>query len=110
MAMVSEFLGQLSLNTAVMAHTNAVACIYLPQQQRNLKTTLPVLWFSFNHTLFKPSYYFIMKTCFASLQTVEPTYPSLVPFKDFDPGTDAARIETAIKTKGKGSRMVGICI
>ncbi|CAL8293958.1 unnamed protein product [Boreogadus saida] len=48
MAMVSEFLGQLSLNAA----------------------------------------------------TVDPTYPALVPFKDFDPGTDAARIETAIKTKG----------
>ncbi|CAL8355971.1 unnamed protein product [Lota lota] len=48
MAMVSEFLGQLSLNAAI----------------------------------------------------VDPTYPSLVPFKDFDPNTDAARIETAIKTKG----------
>ncbi|KAK0138370.1 Annexin A2 [Merluccius polli] len=48
MAMVSEFLTQLSLNTAV----------------------------------------------------VDPTYPTLLPARDFDPNTDAARIETAIKTKG----------
>ena len=56
---------------------------------------------------FKPCYYFIIRTCFASLQTVDPTYPALVPFRDFDPGTDAARIETAIKTKGKGSWLGG---
>ncbi|KAA8590098.1 hypothetical protein FQN60_014032 [Etheostoma spectabile] len=31
----------------------------------------------------------------------EPTYPTVVPAKDFDPDRDAARIETAIKTKGK---------
>ncbi|XP_059191389.1 annexin A2-like [Centropristis striata] len=48
MAMVSEFLGQLSLN--IGAH--------------------------------------------------EPTYPTVVPAMDFDPDRDAARIETAIKTKG----------
>ncbi|KAG8012657.1 Annexin A2-A [Nibea albiflora] len=30
----------------------------------------------------------------------EPKYPTVVPAKDFDPGRDAARIETAIKTKG----------
>ncbi|XP_056137408.1 annexin A2-A-like [Lampris incognitus] len=30
----------------------------------------------------------------------EPTYPTVLPAKDFDPNTDAARIETAIKTKG----------
>ncbi|MED6240803.1 hypothetical protein ATANTOWER_028386 [Ataeniobius toweri] len=47
MAMVSEFLGQLSLNVAQ-----------------------------------------------------EPLYPTVVPARDFDPDRDAARIETAIKTKG----------
>ncbi|MEQ2183526.1 hypothetical protein GOODEAATRI_033595 [Goodea atripinnis] len=47
MAMVSEFLGQLSLNVAQ-----------------------------------------------------EPLYPTVVPVRDFDPDRDAARIETAIKTKG----------
>ncbi|KAM7414588.1 hypothetical protein PAMA_019415 [Pampus argenteus] len=30
----------------------------------------------------------------------EPTYPTVVPALDFDPNKDAARIETAIKTKG----------
>ncbi|KAM8891709.1 annexin A2-like [Spinachia spinachia] len=30
----------------------------------------------------------------------EPTFPTVVPVKDFDPDRDAARIETAIKTKG----------
>uniref|UniRef100_G3P970 Annexin n=1 Tax=Gasterosteus aculeatus aculeatus TaxID=481459 RepID=G3P970_GASAC len=30
----------------------------------------------------------------------EPTFPTVVPAKDFDPDKDAARIETAIKTKG----------
>ncbi|KPP77703.1 annexin A2-like [Scleropages formosus] len=30
----------------------------------------------------------------------EPKYPTVVPFPDFDPDKDAARIETAIKTKG----------
>uniref|UniRef100_A0A8B9L6Q8 Annexin n=1 Tax=Astyanax mexicanus TaxID=7994 RepID=A0A8B9L6Q8_ASTMX len=30
----------------------------------------------------------------------EPTYPTVVPAPDFDPDKDAARIETAIKTKG----------
>ncbi|XP_076118847.1 annexin A2-A-like [Alosa pseudoharengus] len=30
----------------------------------------------------------------------EPTYPTVVPASDFDPDKDAARIETAIKTKG----------
>uniref|UniRef100_A0AAY5EZ30 Annexin n=1 Tax=Electrophorus electricus TaxID=8005 RepID=A0AAY5EZ30_ELEEL len=30
----------------------------------------------------------------------EPTYPTVVPVPDFDPDKDAARIETAIKTKG----------
>ncbi|XP_064192871.1 annexin A2-A-like [Anguilla rostrata] len=30
----------------------------------------------------------------------EPKYPTVVPFADFDPEKDAARIETAIKTKG----------
>ncbi|KAJ3595949.1 hypothetical protein NHX12_002358 [Muraenolepis orangiensis] len=32
--------------------------------------------------------------------TVDPTYPTLVPARDFDPVIDAARIDTAIKTKG----------
>ncbi|XP_062248258.1 annexin A2-B-like [Platichthys flesus] len=31
---------------------------------------------------------------------VEPTFPTVVPVRDFDPAKDAARIETAIKTKG----------
>lgn len=31
---------------------------------------------------------------------VEPTYPTVLPARDFDPDKDAARIETAIKTKG----------
>lgn len=36
-----------------------------------------------------------------SLNTgVEPTYPTVLPARDFDPDKDAARIETAIKTKG----------
>lgn len=30
----------------------------------------------------------------------EPTFPTVVPVRDFDPEKDAARIETAIKTKG----------
>lgn len=30
----------------------------------------------------------------------EPTYPTVLPARDFDPDKDAARIETAIKTKG----------
>lgn len=34
-------------------------------------------------------------------QANEPTYPTVVPAMDFDPDRDAARIETAIKTKGK---------
>uniref|UniRef100_UPI0037E838C5 annexin A2-like n=1 Tax=Semicossyphus pulcher TaxID=241346 RepID=UPI0037E838C5 len=32
--------------------------------------------------------------------TLEPKFPSVVPAVDFDPDRDAARIETAIKTKG----------
>lgn len=35
------------------------------------------------------------------MQAAEPTYPTVVPACDFDPDKDAARIETAIKTKGK---------
>lgn len=31
---------------------------------------------------------------------VDPTFPSVLPARDFDPDKDAARIETAIKTKG----------
>ncbi|XP_072291462.1 annexin A2-like [Eucyclogobius newberryi] len=31
---------------------------------------------------------------------VDPTYPTVFPAKDFDPDKDAARMETAIKTKG----------
>lgn len=31
-------------------------------------------------------------------------YPTVVPVKDFDPSRDAARIETAIKTKGQCSQ------
>lgn len=33
-------------------------------------------------------------------QTAEPAYPTVVPAPDFDPNKDAARIDTAIKTKG----------
>ncbi|XP_069031306.1 annexin A2-A-like [Embiotoca jacksoni] len=33
-------------------------------------------------------------------QEVEPRFPTVVPARDFDPAKDAARIETAIKTKG----------
>lgn len=34
-------------------------------------------------------------------QSSEPTYPTVIPAADFDPDKDAARIETAIKTKGE---------
>lgn len=34
-------------------------------------------------------------------QSREPTFPTVVPALDFDPNRDAARIETAIKTKGR---------
>lgn len=34
-------------------------------------------------------------------QSCEPTQPTVVPALDFDPDRDAARLETAIKTKGK---------
>lgn len=34
-------------------------------------------------------------------QSQEPTFPTVVPAVDFDPNRDAARIETAIKTKGR---------
>lgn len=36
------------------------------------------------------------------LQEKEPKCPTVLPVSDFNPGMDAARIETAIKTKGKG--------
>lgn len=29
-------------------------------------------------------------------------FPTVVPVRDFDPARDAARIDTAIKTKGEG--------
>ncbi|XP_029909598.1 annexin A2 [Myripristis murdjan] len=35
-----------------------------------------------------------------NVATTEPTYPTVVPAPDFDPNKDAARIDTAIKTKG----------
>lgn len=35
------------------------------------------------------------------LQEVEPTFPTVIPVRNFNPATDAARIETAIKTKGE---------
>lgn len=83
MAMVSEFLGQLTLNTGV----------------------LPYIW------SFHPVNTYIISTvddCFILIsdlhripQLDEPTYPTVVPTRDFDPDKDAARIETAIKTKGK---------
>lgn len=34
-------------------------------------------------------------------QSQEPKYPTVLPALDCDPEKDAARIETAIKTKGK---------
>ncbi|KAM7424774.1 hypothetical protein PAMA_000909 [Pampus argenteus] len=37
---------------------------------------------------------------------VEPKFPTVVPVRDFDPGKDAARIETAIKTKGVDEQTV----
>uniref|UniRef100_A0A7N6BHE3 Annexin n=1 Tax=Anabas testudineus TaxID=64144 RepID=A0A7N6BHE3_ANATE len=37
---------------------------------------------------------------FFYLQSDEPKFPTVVPVVDFDPDRDAARIETAIKTKG----------
>ncbi|TWW67560.1 hypothetical protein D4764_02G0006010 [Takifugu flavidus] len=33
----------------------------------------------------------------------EPTFPTVVPARDFDPARDAARIDVAIKTKGEGA-------
>ncbi|TSM52299.1 Annexin A2 [Bagarius yarrelli] len=36
----------------------------------------------------------------------EPTYPTVVPAPDFDPEKDAARIETAIKTKGVDEKTI----
>lgn len=38
---------------------------------------------------------------FFEYQTGEIKYPTVVPVVNFDPDKDAARIETAIKTKGK---------
>uniref|UniRef100_A0A8C2W8V6 Annexin n=1 Tax=Cyclopterus lumpus TaxID=8103 RepID=A0A8C2W8V6_CYCLU len=37
---------------------------------------------------------------------VEPKFPTVVPVRDFDPDKDAARIETAIKTKGVDEQTV----
>lgn len=79
MAMVSEFLGQLSLNIGVMS--------YFILYARNTKKSLILRWHR--------SHYFALNP-----QSHEPKYPTVVPAKDFDPGRDAARIETAIKTKG----------
>lgn len=39
------------------------------------------------------------------LQEKEPKCPTVLPVSDFNPGMDAARIETAIKTKGKNYAM-----
>lgn len=36
-------------------------------------------------------------------QDNDPKYPTVVPVPDFDPEKDAARIETAIQTKGKAA-------
>lgn len=38
---------------------------------------------------------------FCPLQEPEAKYPTVVPARDFDPARDAARIDTAIKTKGE---------
>uniref|UniRef100_A0A8C2WFY5 Annexin n=1 Tax=Cyclopterus lumpus TaxID=8103 RepID=A0A8C2WFY5_CYCLU len=39
-------------------------------------------------------------------QHLEPKFPTVVPVRDFDPDKDAARIETAIKTKGVDEQTV----
>lgn len=78
MAMVSEFLGQLSLNAAV---------IPLPHIS---------LFFNFK----KPDAQHLLRSL-ANPQSSDPKYPTVLPALDFDPDKDAARIETAIKTKGK---------
>ncbi|KAF3832087.1 hypothetical protein F7725_025752 [Dissostichus mawsoni] len=44
-----------------------------------------------------------VQTSAGSHQEEEPKFPTVVPARDFDPGRDATRIDTAIKTKGPGT-------
>lgn len=85
MAMVSEFLGQLSLNIGVMSYL-----FYFIHYVQKIHSILFIFFF-FHLTLTLP---LIPQSC-------EPKYPTVVAALDFDPDRDAARIETAIKTKGK---------
>lgn len=77
--MVSEFLGELTLNVGV------------------------ILWTHHTHDLCtSPSVWDDSSLSFAlNPQSQEPTFPTVVPALDFDPNRDAARIDTAIKTKGR---------
>lgn len=79
MAMVSEFLGQLTLNAGV---------IFWTHHKRDLCRSQSVWDDSSLSFALNP-------------QAHEPTFPTVVPAVDFDPNRDAARIETAIKTKGR---------
>lgn len=79
MAMVAEFLGQLTLNVGVILWTHHTHDLY---------TSLSVCDDSSLSFALNP-------------QSQEPSFPTVVPAVDFDPNRDAARIETAIKTKGR---------
>lgn len=92
MAMVSEFLGQLSLNIGVR---HAFISIFKWQ-----KVIYSAGWMQCSVVDF--GLICISSSSFALIpQSQEPKYPTVVPALDFDPDKDAARIETAIKTKGK---------
>lgn len=81
MALVSEFLGQLTLNFGVGF--------------AKIKKEFKIL----SYTVLRSKLYTAFFYCI--FQSSEPTYPTVVPAADFDPEKDAARIETAIKTKGE---------
>lgn len=81
MAMVSEFLGQLCLNAAVIA----LPFPHSPTPRFAISRNRPLKHFHFS----------------ANPQSFDPKYPTVMPALDFDPDKDAARIETAIKTKGE---------
>lgn len=85
MAMVSDFLGQLSLNIGVMS------CFFFLIQYTGYT----------GYFVYYEALIFICLSFALNPQNNEPTYPTVVPVVDFDPDRDAARIETAIKTKGK---------
>uniref|UniRef100_A0A8D0CFR2 Annexin n=1 Tax=Scleropages formosus TaxID=113540 RepID=A0A8D0CFR2_SCLFO len=118
MALVSEFLGQLTLNlggvsTARVVRPRQVLYAALRSQRATVRSLLYFLYF--RTVAFSPasqtvkSAILICSTAamcasfrflLLNLQSSEPKYPTVVPFPDFDPDKDAARIETAIKTKG----------